>query len=161
MKKIIVALLVAFTTPSRADDLGDFIRKLSQTHGSQTRLRHLHPATHHETGIHQLVTEVAATHHLRPSLVHAVVKTESGYKCGASSHGSKGIMQVKPATAASMGVHGNLFECRTGLEAGARYLKRSIVLHGDNCVAYSAFNSGLGAKRCTGYGRRIQRLAGK
>ena len=167
MKNIIVALLVAFATPAHADDLGDFIHKITDGSTQSRAVKH-HAVKHAErdtspqsgnTGIRALVNEVAAKHHVRSGIVHAISKIESTYNCRAKNHDQWGIMQVKRATAASVGVYGNLLDCRTGLEAGVLYLKASIAMHGDNCVAYSAYNSGLRSNSCTGYGRRVMRLS--
>lgn len=151
-------MFVALATPAYADDLGDFIHKI--TNGPVARVKHEKGRAHvpHHGGpthIMSLVDEISAAHHIRPRLVHAIIRKESRYNCAASSAGSMGIMQVKKGTAASVGVHGNLFDCRTGLEAGVGYLEQAIKRYGDGCAAISAYNAGLGNSRCTRYGRSI------
>ena len=171
-KAIIALLLIVFAMPTYANGLTDFFNGITghsaaisiHRHPSKIKYTHARKVVQPSGGtanIHALVNEIAAAHHLRPSLVHAVIKIESGYNCGARNHEAHGIMQVKTATASSVGVHGNLYDCRTGLEAGVRYLRQSISQYGEGCVAYSAYNSGLGSHSCTGYGRRVQRLASR
>lgn len=119
------------------------------------------PAVAAPTSIHSMVTAAAQKHGIPVDFAHAVVKAESTYRCNAANGGSIGIMQVKPATARSVGVTGNLRNCATGLEAGMRYLKQAIkIAGGANCVAASLYNKGIyGSRTCTGYGRKIMRLA--
>lgn len=108
----------------------------------------------------RMVTEVAIAHGVPPALAHSVVKVESEYHCRArSKDGATGIMQTMPRTARSVGVTGNLRDCRTGLVAGMRYLKQAIDKHGVTCKGISAYNSGIGGKgHCTAYGRKVLRL---
>lgn len=107
--------------------------------------------------VHKIVTEAALRHGVPPKLAHAVAKVESGYRCNARSRaGARGVMQVMPATARGVGVHGNLFECRTGAEAGMRYLAAIIRRHGVSCASISLYERGAHARpRCTAYGRKV------
>jgi len=113
--------------------------------------------------IHQQVTRAALAHGVPPALAHGVVRVESNYRCHirASDGLSSGIMQVRPGTARSVGVRGNLNNCASGLEAGMRYLRQALsAAHGDWCVAASLYNRGVGAgRRCTAYGRKVIRLS--
>ncbi|MBI5884063.1 MAG: lytic transglycosylase domain-containing protein, partial [Elusimicrobia bacterium] len=61
-----------------------------------------------------------------PLLVLAMVQTESNFKPAALSHcGARGLMQLIPSTAKDMGVDDpdSLFDPRTNLRAGIKYLK--------------------------------------
>lgn len=110
--------------------------------------------------IRDMVTAVANEHGIPPALAHSVVKAESTYRCSARSRdGAMGIMQVMPRTAKSIGVHGDLLDCQTGLKAGMKYLKLAIDRYGVTCAGISAYNMGIGGKaRCTSYGRKIMRM---
>lgn len=101
-----------------------------------------------EPPVPAMVTEAAVRHGVPARLAHAVAKAESSYRCNARGlAGEQGVMQVKPATARSVGVTGNLFNCRTGIEAGMRYLKQALVLSGGNwCGAATLYNRGIGAR---------------
>ncbi len=57
------------------------------------------------------------------SLAAAVITVESGWRVNArGAAGERGLMQLKPATARLMGVHGNLYHAPTNIRAGTRYL---------------------------------------
>jgi soluble lytic murein transglycosylase-like protein len=105
----------------------------------------------------RMVTDAAKRHGVPPRIAHAVIATESGYRCDARSRsGARGIAQVMPATARGVGVHGNLFDCSVGLEAGMRYLSYIIRKHGHGCAAISLYERGAYARPvCTKYGRTV------
>jgi soluble lytic murein transglycosylase-like protein len=104
-----------------------------------------------------IVAQTAAKHGVPVELALAVAKVESGFRCNARSRANaRGVMQVLPATARGVGVHGNLFDCRTGAEAGMRYLAAIIRRHGVNCASVSLYERGAHARpRCTAYGRKV------
>jgi soluble lytic murein transglycosylase-like protein len=110
-----------------------------------------------------MVDDMARLHGVDPAVARAVIHVESRWQCDVrSSHGAVGLMQVLPATARGVGVHGNLRDCRTGAEAGLRYLAEAKRRHGPGCAGISAYNHGIHrAPRCTGYGRRVLQLAGR
>lgn len=116
-----------------------------------------------DVSLRNMITEIAQQHGIPPALAHSVVKAESTYKCNARSRdGALGIMQVMPRTARSVGVTGNLQDCRTGLEAGMRYLERAIDKHGVTCEGISAYNTGrMDRPTCTSYGRKILKMMKK
>jgi soluble lytic murein transglycosylase-like protein len=95
-------------------------------------------------------------------LALAVARFESGFHMtmrGAA--GERGAMQVLPQTARQVGVTGNLYG-EAGIEAGVRYLKLALTLHGRDgwCAVASAYNSGVWrGPRCTHYGRAVVALA--
>jgi soluble lytic murein transglycosylase-like protein len=110
-----------------------------------------------EPSIYNLVTSMAEAHGVDPALAHAVVKVESGYDCSAKNPRSSaaGAMQVLKGTARAVGVAGNLRDCRTGLEAGMRYLSRMVSLSGGSaCAAATAYNRGS-VGGCSAYGRKV------
>lgn len=115
------------------------------------------------TPIHRQVTDAAIAHGVPPALAHAVVRAESNYRCHVRAFDglSSGIMQVRPATARGVGVHGSMRNCANSLEAGMRYLRQALAkAKGDWCVAASFYNRGTGARpRCTAYGRKVVRLS--
>lgn len=118
---------------------------------SMARARQVEPPIYH------LVTSIAEAHGVDPALAHAVVKVESGYDCSAKNRHStaSGPMQVLRGTARAVGVSGDLRNCRTGLEAGMRYLKKMVVAaHGNDCAAATAYNQGS-LRGCSAYGRKV------
>lgn len=104
-----------------------------------------------------IVAQTAAKHGVPVGLALAVAKVESGFRCHARSRANaRGVMQVLPATARGVGVHGNLYDCRVGAEAGMRYLAAIIRRHGISCASVSLYERGAHARpRCTAYGRKV------
>ena len=107
----------------------------------------------------ELINSAADQHGLSRSLVHAVIRVESNYNCRLTGRaGERGIMQVKPATARSVGVTGDLYDCSTGLRAGLHYLKIAISRGGVGCAGISLYQRGVyGRPICTAYGRKVLR----
>ncbi|MDR2142573.1 MAG: lytic transglycosylase domain-containing protein [Deltaproteobacteria bacterium] len=95
--------------------------------------------------INGIINKVAEALGLDPSLIKAVVKTESNFNQKAISRaGAKGLMQLMPTTAKEMGVSDpfNPFE---NIWGGARYLKKMLDRHGgDLNQALAAYNWGPG-----------------
>lgn len=99
--------------------------------------------------VRAIVTEKARKHGVPVALAHGVVKVESGYDCKAVNRSSNatGAMQVLPRTARGVGIHGNLKDCRTGVEAGMRYLALALDrADGDWCGAATLYNRGIYAR---------------
>lgn len=71
-----------------------------------------------------------------PMIVLSVINQESNFKKNAYNSGSdcKGLMQLAPATAADMGVHGNLYDPLANIKAGVKYM---------NWIANSFFKMNL------------------
>lgn len=111
--------------------------------------------------IYAMVTQSAIEHGLPPALAHGIVRVESGYRCNAANRGAMGIMQIKAATARSVGVSGGLTSCSGGLEAGMRYLRQAYQLaHGNAAGAATLYNRGLGARPShSGYSRSVMRMS--
>lgn len=108
-------------------------------------------------GAQDAVKDAARRHNVPQKLALAVADVESRFQCHArSSAGARGVMQVMPRTARGVGVHGNLFDCKVGAEAGMRYLSAIIRKHGVSCASISLYNRGSHARPvCTAYGRKV------
>lgn len=108
------------------------------------------------------VAAAARRNNVPVKIALAVAKVESGNRCNARNHNAKGVMQILPRTAASVGISGNLFDCNTGAEAGVRYLAQAIRRGGATCAGISLYNTGIkvkGSLRCTSYGQKVIRIA--
>lgn len=90
-----------------------------------------------------LITRFSEKHGVDPALVRAMIEVESGFRPGAQSpKGAVGPMQLMPATAARYGAR-NRFDPAQNIEAGIRYLKDLLDLHGGNvALALAAYNAG-------------------
>ena len=92
-----------------------------------------------------IITETATRQGVPPALVKAVIAAESAFDSRAVSHkGAQGLMQLMPATAASLGVL-DPFEPGQNVAGGTSYLKAMIVRYGDLSRALAAYNAGPGA----------------
>lgn len=92
-----------------------------------------------------LAIEAARRHSLDPELVLAVVTIESAFRPEAvSPKGARGLMQLMPGTAASLGVE-DPFDPAENLEGGSRHLRGLVDLYrGDLAKALAAYNAGEG-----------------
>ena len=69
------------------------------------------------------ITEAASRYAVSRELVVAVIEVESHFNTRAVSHrGAQGLMQLMPATAASLGVR-DAFDPRDNIDAGVRHLR--------------------------------------
>jgi len=93
--------------------------------------------------IDKLIEEVASAQKIDPSIVREVAREESGFRpCAVSPKGAAGMMQLMPATQASLQV-ADPFNARSSLEGGSKLLKQLLDrYHGDLKLALSAYNAG-------------------
>lgn len=92
-----------------------------------------------------VIREAAQRTGLPEALIDAVIRTESGYRPRAVSRaGARGLMQLMPATARSLGVH-DPFDPRQNVLGGSRYLRRMYDRFGSVRLALAAYNAGPGA----------------
>lgn len=96
--------------------------------------------------VRALAVAAARRHGLDPDLVLAVVAVESGFRKDAvSPKGARGLMQLMPGTAESLGVR-DAFDPEENLDGGSRYLRWLVGLYGGDLEkALAAYNAGPGA----------------
>jgi len=89
------------------------------------------------------IDEVATRHRVPPRLVAAVISVESEFNPRAvSRRGAQGLMQLMPATAATLDVQ-DTFDTRENIEGGVRHLKVLMErYHNDLPVVLAAYNAG-------------------
>lgn len=99
----------------------------------------------------EMVHAAAERHGIDPKLFEALVNQESGFDPNAvSSAGAKGLTQLMPKTAASLGVT-DPFDPAQSLNGGAKYLAQMMrEFNGDTRLALAAYNAGPGAVRRAG-----------
>ena len=93
-----------------------------------------------------LIQRAAEEHGVDSYLIHALVKTESGYRATALSHrGAMGLMQLMPALAEEY-VVADPYDPAENIDTGARHLRRLIDRYGI-ARALAAYNAGEGPVR--------------
>lgn len=92
------------------------------------------------------INAAAAKYDLDPALLAGLVKQESGFNPNATSAaGAKGLTQLMPATAKSLGVTDPSDPVQS-LDGGAKYLRQMLdKFGGDERLALAAYNAGPGA----------------
>lgn len=94
----------------------------------------------------KIITDAARRHEVDPMLVGAVIRHESGFSPTAVSRtGAKGLMQLMPDTARSLGVT-DAFDPRQNVEGGTTLLRQLLDRYGGQVdLALAAYNAGTGA----------------
>ncbi|MBW2563314.1 MAG: lytic transglycosylase domain-containing protein [Deltaproteobacteria bacterium] len=90
-----------------------------------------------------IVLKAANRHKVDPAMVMAIIMAESSYNPKAiSKKGAKGLMQLMPTTARSLGVK-DIFNPEHNIDAGVRYFKKLLnQFDGDVELALAAYNAG-------------------
>ena len=96
-----------------------------------------------ERSFHAIIQRAARRYHIDPALVKAIIMTESQYNPNAiSDKGAKGLMQLMPVTARSLGVN-DIFNPEQNIHAGVRHFKFLLKqFDGDIKLALAAYNAG-------------------
>lgn len=104
------------------------------------------------TNYNSIIHEKAEIYNIDPSLIRAIIETESNWNSFAiSPKGAMGLMQLMPSTASNMNVH-NPFNPEENIEGGTRYLKYLLErFKGDLTLALAAYNAGPNAVEKYGY----------
>ena len=90
-----------------------------------------------------MIDAAAKRHDMDANVVREVARQESAFRpCAVSSKGAEGVMQLMPATQATLGVR-NAFDPQESIEAGTRLLRQLLDRYqGDLSLALSAYNAG-------------------
>lgn len=104
------------------------------------------------TDFNSIIHEKAETYDIDPSLIKAVIETESNWNSSAISRkGAMGLMQLMPSTASDMNVH-NPFNPEENIEGGTKYLRYLLErFKGDLTLALAAYNAGPNAVEKYGF----------
>ncbi|MEN8245807.1 MAG: lytic transglycosylase domain-containing protein [Thermodesulfobacteriota bacterium] len=89
------------------------------------------------------INQAATTHQVDPALIKAIIMAESRYNPKAvSKRGAKGLMQLMPVTAKSLGVEDS-FDPEDNINGGVMYFKKLLDrFEGDVELALAAYNAG-------------------
>lgn len=96
-----------------------------------------------EKTLEDIYTEASQTYGVSADLLKAMTKQESNFNPNATSRsGAQGLMQLMPATAASLGVT-NAYDPYQNIMGGARYIRKMLDMYdGDLSLALAAYNAG-------------------
>lgn len=94
----------------------------------------------------EIISAAADKYSMNPTIIHAVIRTESLYNENAlSPKGAQGLMQLMPETAKELGVE-DAFDPIQNIDGGTRYLRYLIdKFDGDLSLALAAYNAGEGS----------------
>jgi soluble lytic murein transglycosylase-like protein len=93
--------------------------------------------------VRSIIEREAASQHMDARLIQAIVEVESAYSpCAISPVGAMGLMQLMPATAASLDVT-NPYDPGESIAAGTKYFRQMLGRYGgDLAKALAAYNAG-------------------
>jgi soluble lytic murein transglycosylase-like protein len=146
---VYLVLLLALAAPalaqsSLARQRASIRRQFSVTHPKAPEpVRFRSCDTPPPSELNAMIGAAARANRVPVNLVREVARQESGFQpCARSSKGAQGLMQLMPATQATLGVS-NPFDPAESLMAGARFLKTLLERYDGNLsLALSAYNAG-------------------
>jgi hypothetical protein len=96
-----------------------------------------------ENRYHSLIVKTACRYKVEPAIIKAIIMAESGFDPKAVSKvGARGLMQLMPRTARSLGVE-DIFKPAHNIDAGVRYFKYLLDKYdGKIRLALAAYNAG-------------------
>ena len=122
---------------------GDFSSVLSDASGTYSSGQVTGILSECPSDLYSIFEEAASTYGVSVNLLTSIARAESGFNANAiSSAGAIGIMQLMPATAASLGVT-NSYDARENIMGGAKYIAQLLdKYNGNTSLALAAYNAG-------------------
>lgn len=129
----------------KVNEFSEFSKILDSTKTEDVKFRLSPPLDTQENNIESIAKAAAHKYSLDESLLFAVIKQESGFNSKAvSSAGAKGLMQLMPGTAKSLGVS-DVFDPVQNINGGAKHLRGLLNRYKGNLIlALAAYNAGEG-----------------
>lgn len=142
---LLYVFLLTISAPSMAQNVDGLVRCLQSN--PKYRGNNCGATVARYWAIEPLITQIAKQHGLEPALLKALVAVESAYNPMAiSKAGARGLTQVIPSTAISLGQHpDNLWDSQQSLATGAFYLANQWRTFRSWPLAIAAYNAGPGA----------------
>ena len=121
----------------------DFSTVLSEA--SQSTTQNTSNSVNCPVDLYSIFEEASSTYGVSVNLLTSIARVESNFRSDAvSSAGAVGIMQLMPATAASLGVT-NSYDARENIMGGAKLISQLLSKYnGNTSLALAAYNAGSG-----------------
>ena len=139
--------------------IAPFTSSFARSLGALANLRMVSGVTlnGHTTGNSRIDSYLVASgrrYRVDPLLMYALVRHESGFRTQARSHkGARGLAQLMPATARSLGVK-NIHDPKQNIDGGTKLMRRLLTsFKGSVSLALAGYNAGPGAVRK--YGKNV------
>ncbi len=95
-----------------------------------------------DKNLEEIYAEASQTYGVSIDLLKAMTRQESNFNPNATSSGAQGLMQLMPATAASLGVS-NAYDPYQNIMGGAKYIRQMLDKYDGNVsLALAAYNAG-------------------
>lgn len=130
---------------AEVSDTSSFSAALEEASQTKTTSENTSNSNNCPDNLYSIFEEAASTFQLPVHLLTSIARAESNFKTDAVSHaGAVGVMQLMPATAASLGVTDS-YNARENIMGGAKLISQLLSKYnGNTSLALAAYNAGSG-----------------